>query len=140
MLTHKNCGFVNFESLEDAVRAKKALQNTEIMGPNTGAVRIGFAKVPVKTAAGGYTTTLEDVAGNNVDGEATKMGWAALNTNNNSPEEYQQMMMYMMAEMMGPGSTNLYAAVARERQAIMQQLGDTADDENDGPAFDGKDM
>ncbi|CDS07619.1 hypothetical protein LRAMOSA01568 [Lichtheimia ramosa] len=136
VLTHKNCGFVNFESLEDAVRAKKALQNTEIMGPNTGAVRIGFAKVPVKTAAGGYTTTLEDVAGNNVDGEATKMGWAALNTNNNSPEEYQQMMMYMMAEMMGPGSTNLYAAVARERQVIMQQLGDTADDENDGPAFD----
>ncbi|RUS12683.1 armadillo-type protein, partial [Endogone sp. FLAS-F59071] len=46
VLTHKNCGFVNFERLEDAARAKKALQNKEALGPGTGAVRIGFAKVP----------------------------------------------------------------------------------------------
>ncbi|KAI9266431.1 hypothetical protein BDA99DRAFT_21551 [Phascolomyces articulosus] len=46
VLSHKNCGFVNFEHQEDAVRARKALQNNEILGPGTGMVRIGFAKVP----------------------------------------------------------------------------------------------
>ena len=47
VLSHKNCGFVNFEQQQDAVRARKTLQNKEILGPGTGAVRIGFAKAPV---------------------------------------------------------------------------------------------
>jgi protein JSN1 len=42
ILTHKNCGFVNFERLEDAIRAKKAMNGTEING---AIVRIGYAKV-----------------------------------------------------------------------------------------------
>jgi RNA recognition motif-containing protein len=46
VLSHKNCGFINFDHQEDAVRARKILQNKEILGPSTGAVRIGFAKVP----------------------------------------------------------------------------------------------
>ncbi|KAG2216695.1 hypothetical protein INT45_003438 [Circinella minor] len=46
VLSHKNCGFVNFEHQEDAVRARKSLQNKEILGPGTGMVRIGFAKAP----------------------------------------------------------------------------------------------
>lgn len=46
VLSHKNCGFINFDHQEDAVRARKTLQNKEILGPGTGAVRIGFAKVP----------------------------------------------------------------------------------------------
>jgi RNA recognition motif-containing protein len=46
ILSHKNCGFVNFERQEDAVRARKSLQNKEILGPGTGTVRIGFAKAP----------------------------------------------------------------------------------------------
>lgn len=46
VLSHKNCGFINFDHQEDAVRARKSLQNKEILGPGTGAVRIGFAKVP----------------------------------------------------------------------------------------------
>ncbi|KAJ2366118.1 hypothetical protein IW150_006025, partial [Coemansia sp. RSA 2607] len=43
VLAHKNCGFVNFERLDDAVRAKQAMN-----GKPLGAlvVRIGYAKVP----------------------------------------------------------------------------------------------
>ncbi|OBZ88501.1 Pumilio domain-containing protein P35G2.14 [Choanephora cucurbitarum] len=46
ILSHKNCGFVNFEKQEDAVRARKKLQNKEILGRGTGIVRVGFAKAP----------------------------------------------------------------------------------------------
>ncbi|KAI7818179.1 armadillo-type protein [Gamsiella multidivaricata] len=48
VLTHKSCGFINFENMEDAVVAKKVMHGQEIFGPGTGAVRIGFAKVPAK--------------------------------------------------------------------------------------------
>ncbi|KAI9204361.1 uncharacterized protein BJ171DRAFT_474986 [Polychytrium aggregatum] len=43
VLTHKNCGFVNFERVEDAVEARKRMNGKEIGG---FVVRIGFAKVP----------------------------------------------------------------------------------------------
>lgn len=48
VLTHKSCGFVNFERLEDAVSARKALHGRDLLGADVGAVRIGFAKVPTK--------------------------------------------------------------------------------------------
>ncbi|KAI8597747.1 hypothetical protein EDD21DRAFT_384618 [Dissophora ornata] len=48
VLTHKSCGFINFEGMDDAVVAKKVMHGQEIFGPGTGAVRIGFAKVPAK--------------------------------------------------------------------------------------------
>ncbi|KAG2181383.1 hypothetical protein INT43_008966 [Umbelopsis isabellina] len=44
VLTHKNCGFINFDTVENAVAAKKALQQKEVFGPGTGLLRIGFAK------------------------------------------------------------------------------------------------
>lgn len=46
ILSHKNCGFINFERQEDAVHARKYMQNKEILGPGTGTVRIGFARDP----------------------------------------------------------------------------------------------
>ncbi|KAJ5195241.1 uncharacterized protein N7498_008679 [Penicillium cinerascens] len=51
VLTHKNCGFVNFERIEAAVQAKSLLNGKEIF-PGAGPVRIGYAKVP-GTSAGG---------------------------------------------------------------------------------------
>lgn len=45
VLTHKNCGFVNFENAENAIRARHALNNKEIFS-GAGPVRIGFAKAP----------------------------------------------------------------------------------------------
>ncbi|PAV24302.1 pumilio rrm domain-containing [Pyrrhoderma noxium] len=53
VLTHKNCGFINFERLDDAVRARKALNGRDVLGSDVGAIRIGFAKVPVKNGAEG---------------------------------------------------------------------------------------
>ncbi|KAJ2627598.1 hypothetical protein H4R22_004323 [Coemansia sp. RSA 1290] len=43
VLNHKNCGFVNFVRLEDAVRAKQAMNGKSIDG---SVIRIGYAKVP----------------------------------------------------------------------------------------------
>jgi protein JSN1 len=45
VLTHKNCGFVNFERVESAIQAKNLLNGKEIF-PGAGPVRIGYAKVP----------------------------------------------------------------------------------------------
>lgn len=45
VLTHKNCGFVNFENVQDAVRARQLLNGKEVF-PGGVAVRIGFAKAP----------------------------------------------------------------------------------------------
>lgn len=51
VLTHKNCGFVNFERIESAVQAKSLLNGKEIF-PGAGPVRIGYAKVPGSSNAG----------------------------------------------------------------------------------------
>lgn len=45
VLTHKSCGFVNFENVESAVRAKSQYNGKEIF-PGAGPVRIGYAKAP----------------------------------------------------------------------------------------------
>ena len=45
VLTHKNCGFINFDNLESAIRAKSQLNGKEIF-PGAGPVRIGYAKAP----------------------------------------------------------------------------------------------
>jgi protein JSN1 len=53
VLSHKNCGFVNFERTEDAVKARKAMNGQEISG---SVVRIGFAKVPPRGESGSKST------------------------------------------------------------------------------------
>ncbi|KAG6821175.1 hypothetical protein H0H93_005395 [Arthromyces matolae] len=60
VLTHKNCGFINFERLDDAVRARKALNGRDVLGSDVGAIRIGFAKVPVKGGPEGAIGTEEN--------------------------------------------------------------------------------
>ncbi|KAI8140456.1 armadillo-type protein [Fennellomyces sp. T-0311] len=133
VLTHKNCGFVNFESQEDAVRAKKALQSKEIMGPATGPVRIGFAKVPTAKAA---PQDYYDMLALDPDYLKSALAWPSpIGNSSNSDPFQQQVMMYMMSEMMGSGSSNIYGAIASERQLLMSELGGT-EDENDGPLFD----
>jgi RNA recognition motif-containing protein len=75
ILSHKNCGFVNFERQEDAVRARKQMQNKEILGPGTGTVRVGFAKAPTNNPG----EVIEDVviSGNTVTSYATPATTAA---------------------------------------------------------------
>lgn len=43
VLTHKGCGFVNFENIESAISAKAQYNGKEIF-PGCGPVRVGFAK------------------------------------------------------------------------------------------------
>jgi protein JSN1 len=42
---------VNFERLDDAVRARKALNGRDVLGSDVGAIRIGFARVPTKNGS-----------------------------------------------------------------------------------------
>lgn len=58
---------VNFERLDDAVRARKALNGRDVLGSDVGAIRIGFAKVPVKNGPEG-STGQDETAGLNVQG------------------------------------------------------------------------
>ena len=51
VLMHKNCGFVNFEAIESAVKAKAMLNGKEIF-PGAGPVRIGYAKAPASVGGG----------------------------------------------------------------------------------------
>lgn len=44
---------MNFERLDDAVRARKALNGRDVLGSDVGAIRIGYARVPVKSGADG---------------------------------------------------------------------------------------
>ncbi|BGO97711.1 Protein JSN1 [Rhodotorula toruloides] len=69
VLTHKSCGFVNFERLDDAVAARKSLNNREILGAEVGPVRIGFAKVPTKVSNAPFA--------NQVNGDGTPATAAA---------------------------------------------------------------
>ncbi|KAG1046595.1 hypothetical protein G6F43_010925 [Rhizopus delemar] len=107
VLPHKNCAFINFFNVEEAVMAKRALHNREIMGQGTGAVKTGFAKVP------SLKSTVEDESG----GESKE-------------QQQQQMMMYMMTELMN--NPNMIPAIITERKMIMQEFGE---DEKDGPMF-----
>ena len=63
VLTHKSCGFVNYENVDSAVQAKSQLNNKEIF-PGAGALRIGYAKVPSTSntpgAAGAYPSPSPD--------------------------------------------------------------------------------
>jgi protein JSN1 len=53
VLTHKNCGFITFERLDDAVRARKALNGREVLGSDVGAIRIEFAKAIMRNGQDG---------------------------------------------------------------------------------------
>jgi len=55
---------VNFERLDDAVRARKALNGRDVLGSDVGAIRIGFARVPTKNSAANATGQGDD----NTDG------------------------------------------------------------------------
>lgn len=52
VLSSKSCAFINFERTEDAMTARKLLNGRDVLGPEVGAVKIGFAKVPSKPSEG----------------------------------------------------------------------------------------
>ncbi|KAI9284735.1 hypothetical protein BC943DRAFT_325493 [Umbelopsis sp. AD052] len=133
VLTHKNCGFVNFEQQEDAMLAKKSLQNKDIPGLGPAA-RIGYAKVP-----GNSTTSAIDIDANSNPSRTPQSSFTSHSGPPSLPQAssmdaYQtRMMMMLMAEMAGSNPSNLAQATILERQYIMSEFGD---DPGDGPQFD----
>ncbi|KAF2834380.1 hypothetical protein M501DRAFT_944267 [Patellaria atrata CBS 101060] len=76
VLTHKNCGFVNFENTESAMRARNQLNNKEIF-PGAGPVKIGYAKVPSATgtpAHNGYFPSPSPDPQSKMQGDAATSG------------------------------------------------------------------
>lgn len=120
VLSHKNCGFVNFEHQEDAVRARKALQNKEILGAGTGAVRIGFAKVPSneeqqhdESGSGSHSQmTTPDTYQATQWATAMMISSILMNASGGNGNQQQQ-----------PQQLDLYTAIVAERRFIMKQLG-----------------
>ncbi|KXJ94702.1 hypothetical protein Micbo1qcDRAFT_45854 [Microdochium bolleyi] len=53
VLTHKNCGFVNFERVDSAISAKASMNGKEIF-PGAGPIRINFAKPPSASGTPGH--------------------------------------------------------------------------------------
>ncbi|KAF2456462.1 hypothetical protein BDY21DRAFT_393787 [Lineolata rhizophorae] len=76
VLTHKNCAFVNFENVADAMRAKALKNGTEVF-PGAGPVRIGYAKVPSASATpntnGLYPSPSPDPMAKGADGASANV-------------------------------------------------------------------
>lgn len=53
VLSHKNCGFVNFERVDSAIAAKSENNGTELF-PGAGPIRINFAKPPSASNTPGH--------------------------------------------------------------------------------------
>lgn len=85
VLSHKNCGFVNFENTESAIKAKAAINGKEIF-PGAGPVRIGYAKAPA--SVGGtpgnnlHSRSPEPHSNGQIDNEASQ---STDNTNGGRP-------------------------------------------------------
>jgi len=84
VLTHKSCGFVNFENIQSAITAKAQLNGKEIF-PGCGPVRIGFAKEQSASntpgANGVYPSPSPDPFVAKSGGLAASMGPASSNIN-----------------------------------------------------------
>ncbi|CAG8457103.1 1025_t:CDS:2 [Ambispora leptoticha] len=145
VLTHKNCGFVNFEKLDDAIKAKKSLHGKEVLGSAVGPVKIGYAKVqpkpsPSSTPEPGSPTTLHErnqssSSSNNNDGNnATDNNNDENNDDahlqnqthgqwNGQVENYHSNMMMMLMANASSGLT--------EKQLMMRELSGGLDDDID---------
>lgn len=51
VLSQKNCGFVNFDTIESAIQAKSSLNGKEIF-PGAGPIKINYGKVPSDLVSG----------------------------------------------------------------------------------------
>lgn len=134
VLTHKNCGFINFERLDDAVRARKALNGRDVLGSDVGAIRIGFAKVPTKNSTDG--TNGEDNANVAVQGVgdlsvgATIHALRGIKGASTIPTDQQVLggavdnyRSHLLLSMVGSGlHTNGYTTSVTEQQMIMREL------------------
>ena len=77
VLTHKSCGFVNFENIESATRARAHFNGKEIF-PGAGPVRIGYAKAPSQAGTPSHNSHYPSPSPDPfAHGSATKTGLSA---------------------------------------------------------------
>ncbi|KAG0231399.1 hypothetical protein BGW41_002199 [Actinomortierella wolfii] len=140
VLAHKSCGFINFENIEDAITAKKIMHGQEAFGPGTGAIRVGFAKVPTKQSPSDSPNTLQnDLAGSentlNADsksGSSTSLTGLSKQQDVEGKAEFDMMLNMMTLANNGQALTSSAAAekdaasspedTAFERLAMMQEF------------------
>lgn len=58
VLSHKNCGFINFDLVESAIAARDALLQNEVGAQGFNGARVGFAKIPPPTTTNNNVTKL----------------------------------------------------------------------------------
>ncbi|KDN45250.1 hypothetical protein K437DRAFT_268511 [Tilletiaria anomala UBC 951] len=131
VLSQKNCAFINFERLEDSVRARKALNGREILGPEVGTVRVGFAKAPPRAGEEGSATTAGPVGApstsvfgsSNADramldllAKHHQQLKGALQADRQAPQSQQDVASVQVGSA-SSGNNNHFSAVARERNA-----------------------
>jgi protein JSN1 len=119
VLTHKSCGFVNFENVQSAIAAKSQYNGKEIF-PGSGPIRVGFAKEQSASntpgANGAYPSPSPDpfaVKGRSDDGTFRT---SVLTTDVNAQTAAAAL------------ATPRLADLQEEIFSIVQQFGATADD------------
>lgn len=71
VLSHKNCGFINFDTVESAIKAKDALLSNEMNSQGFSGARVGFAKIPPSAISGAATKLYLDGEEVSMDYETT---------------------------------------------------------------------
>ncbi|KAL1918170.1 uncharacterized protein VTP21DRAFT_3436 [Calcarisporiella thermophila] len=126
VLTHKNCGFVNFERMEDAVMAKRTIQGRELFGVSGSALRIGFAKEPPPMPSPILGQSLPGAVGGLESGE--RNGKAAGPSPMRSAEAYQASVQMLVAGL------DHVESLERERRAIYRELAIEGEDRVGSPS------
>jgi protein JSN1 len=121
VLTHKSCGFVNFERVESAIAAKAQCNGREIF-PGSGPVRIGYAKEQSASntpgANGAYPSPSPDPFVSKNRGDTSASGTSAQLTGNINAET-------AAAALVTPNLLEL----RDEIRNIVQQFGATSEDQ-----------
>lgn len=63
VLSHKNCAFINYDTIESASSARDALLQNDPRVQDLWGIRIGFAKAPVFSSKPKQTPSNEDMNG-----------------------------------------------------------------------------
>lgn len=130
VLTHKNCGFVNFFKTESAISAKASMNGKEIF-PGASPIRINFAKPPSEATTpghdGAYMSPSPDPFGSTnqeTTQTASTLGGAVGNSLNNVASASASQTVPRLGDIVGDimGIVAQFGANDQERELISQSL------------------
>ena len=128
VLSQKNCGFVNFELIESAIRAKSSLNGQEIF-PGAGPIKIGYAKEP-SASVSGTASNNEAFPSRSPDPNAGGVGESSNTqhsqvTNSTAPVNGVQAQSAVTDDMEGPDLSE----ISEEFMQVVQRLGADTDEQ-----------